>query len=176
MPKLPLFAERFREAIGERTITATAEQLKLTRPTISLYANGQRIPDAEILKRICELCDVSSDWLLGLTDEKRPQTDLQAVCRSSGLNLDSISRLKGYDSRTVNALLSHEKFSDVIWYIRKAAENKPDYYNDDPDGEFLALLDELDDRFEVLDHSEARLLYIERAKTVLGDIIRGIIQ
>lgn len=159
---LPTFAERFREVIGGRTLTSIAEQLQLTRTTISLYCNNQRIPDAETLKRICELFQCSADWLLGLSDafayrDTTPAGMLQ--------------------NRTVNALLSHEKFSEIVWYIRKAAENKPDYYNDNPDGELLALIKEVEEKgLSVMDNSEARELYIERAKTVLGDIIRGIIR
>lgn len=66
--RFPIFAERFNILRDERTQGEFADFLGISRPTVGFYENGTRIPDAYILKQICEKCDVSADWLLGLSD------------------------------------------------------------------------------------------------------------
>ena len=41
-----------------------ADKLNLTQQTISLYESGKRSPDYEILKRIADYFNVSTDYLL----------------------------------------------------------------------------------------------------------------
>lgn len=41
----------------------------LSRPTIWGYVNGTRYPNSTALRSICKVMNVSSDYLLGLTDE-----------------------------------------------------------------------------------------------------------
>lgn len=45
-------------------------ELKCRKSTISLYENNKRLPDIYTLKKIAEFYNVSTDYLLGLTDEK----------------------------------------------------------------------------------------------------------
>ena len=68
--KMPIFAERFNELRGERTQADFAEFLGISRPTVGFYENGERIPDAFILKQIAEKCGVTTDYLVGLRDNK----------------------------------------------------------------------------------------------------------
>ncbi len=46
--------------------------LGVGKTTISQYENETRKPDAEMLRRIARFFNVSVDYLLGLTSEKRP--------------------------------------------------------------------------------------------------------
>lgn len=66
--RLPIFTKRFRELQGKRTNTEFADFLGISRQTVGFYCNGDRIPDAVVLRQIAERCKVSSDWLLGMTD------------------------------------------------------------------------------------------------------------
>lgn len=68
--KMPIFAARFSELRGERTQAEFAEFLGISRPTVGFYENGDRIPDALVLKQIAERCDVTTDYLVGLSDNK----------------------------------------------------------------------------------------------------------
>lgn len=45
-----------------------AKHLGIKRQTVSLYMNGQSMPDAAQVKSIAEYFNVSADWLLGLSD------------------------------------------------------------------------------------------------------------
>lgn len=48
-----------------------AEKLNLTQQTISLYESEKRQPDYETLQKIANFFNVSVDYLLGRTDEKK---------------------------------------------------------------------------------------------------------
>ena len=49
-----------------------AEQMGVSRQSISKWEGAQSIPDLEKIIRLAQLFSVSTDYLLGLTDEKRP--------------------------------------------------------------------------------------------------------
>lgn len=46
-----------------------AEKLGVSKSTISMYENGNREPDYEILERIADFFNVDTDYLLGRTDK-----------------------------------------------------------------------------------------------------------
>ena len=83
--RMPVFADRFIELRGKRTQEEFAKFLGISRPTVGFYESGQRIPDALILRQIAEKCNVSADYLLGLTDEKTPDQSIQAICKKNAV-------------------------------------------------------------------------------------------
>ncbi|GAB2025681.1 helix-turn-helix transcriptional regulator [Lactovum odontotermitis] len=54
------------------TQTQLAKRLHLVTGTISAYETGQKYPSIEVLIKICQLFDTSSDYLLGLNDDQMP--------------------------------------------------------------------------------------------------------
>lgn len=66
--RLPIFTERFRKLQGEKSNTEFAEFLGLSRQTVGFYCNGDRLPDAITLLQIAVKCNVSTDYLLGISD------------------------------------------------------------------------------------------------------------
>ena len=78
MSDLSVFSKRVREVRGEKTLRAFAELVGCTATTLSAYESGQKNPSLEIVKGIAEKCEVSIDWLCGLSEEKNinnePQT------------------------------------------------------------------------------------------------------
>lgn len=100
-----LFATRLRECMkirGENQ-TSLSDKIGIQRQTISLYMNGQSSPNTEILTAIAKALDVSSDYLLGLSDVPQINADIQAACKFTGL--------------TPNALQSLRQFNNAIWCI-----------------------------------------------------------
>lgn len=82
-----IFATRLRAAMkvmGE-TRDSLAAKVGVQRQTIGYYANGQSKPDTEKLAKIAEALQVSSDWLIGVSN-KSNQTDKHNIlqCLSSG--------------------------------------------------------------------------------------------
>lgn len=55
------------------TQASLAGKLNVTRHTIASWEQGKSSPSHEMLVKICELYDVSSDFLLGITRTERPQ-------------------------------------------------------------------------------------------------------
>lgn len=91
--KLPVFAERFRELRGDMTQDKFADFVGISRPTVGFYENGDRLPDALVLKKIAEKCHVSSDWLIGLSDVKNTDMNIHSVSEITGLSELSIELL-----------------------------------------------------------------------------------
>lgn len=70
--RFPIFAKRLEELRGKRSQEEFAQFLGVSRPTVSYYESGARVPDAIILRQIAERCGVSADWLVGLADTRTP--------------------------------------------------------------------------------------------------------
>lgn len=49
-----------------------AEAIGVDRASIHYWLNGPQEPEAESIRKICASLRVSSDWLLGLSDEGGP--------------------------------------------------------------------------------------------------------
>jgi transcriptional regulator with XRE-family HTH domain len=129
---MPEFRERlnqllmdFREEDSKRTIGDFAVFLDTSRQSLGYYLNGQRIPDAAMIRSISERCSVSADWLLGLSDVKQPDTDLKAVCNYTWpLSERSVRYLHGVDGwkdetacntiNTINVLLETDAGNDLL--------------------------------------------------------------
>lgn len=71
-----IFAARFKKLkrIRGLTLTSIADKLGISRQSIVYYAMGDRIPSIPILIGIAALFNTSVDYLLGLTDNRYPQT------------------------------------------------------------------------------------------------------
>ena len=93
--KMPCFRERLNKLLIEsnKTIVAFADFLGTSRQSLGYYLNGQRIPDALMIRQICERCNVSADWLLGLSDVKSPDANIKAICEYTGLSEKAIEYL-----------------------------------------------------------------------------------
>lgn len=72
----PVLGERLKALRRERpdlTQEAVAEAVGVKQPTYAAWESGAKFPSsADHLRALCRLYDVSSDWLLGLVDERRP--------------------------------------------------------------------------------------------------------
>lgn len=95
-----IFATRLKEIMKERGENQTTLAAKITskyatiqRQTISLYMNGQSKPDTERLTAIAKILDVSSDWLLGMSESKEPESEVRQICNYTGLSASSIRQL-----------------------------------------------------------------------------------
>lgn len=66
-----LFCERFNEILKTCGLTQReiAKRCHIYKTNISQYKNGETQPTLQVLMNLCEVLDVSADYLLGLTDE-----------------------------------------------------------------------------------------------------------
>lgn len=66
-----IFGERLKELRNERELgqNALAEQLHLSNASISYWETGKQIPSAEVIFKLAVFFNVSSDYLLGVTND-----------------------------------------------------------------------------------------------------------
>ena len=102
--RLPILRQRLIELQGEKTHEEFARVVGITRQTMGFYLRGERIPDSETLIQICERCDVSSDWLLGLSDVRSTETHLREICTYTGLSEQAVSVLHAESSNPTKPL------------------------------------------------------------------------
>lgn len=110
-----IFAERLRLLMKQHSAKQTdlAEHLGLTRQAISKYADGSVLPNIENLQRICDFFNVSSDYMLGLSnseslvDEERHCSDLTGLNSNSIKVLSSISNQQTEEERILTSLLNN---------------------------------------------------------------------
>ncbi len=88
-----ILGKRIKKVRGKKSQDVFASELGISRGALSFYENGERTPDAEIIYKICELCNISSDYLLGFTDNSTTDPDLKAFCEYTGLSEKSIDIL-----------------------------------------------------------------------------------
>lgn len=63
-----------------------AEKLNVKRPNISKYETGETAIPLDILKKISEILNTSTDYLLGLTPCKTPKSEYRALCNAIGID------------------------------------------------------------------------------------------
>lgn len=132
-----LLGKRIRKARGKKSQDVFAAELSISRGALSFYENGERLPDAEIIYKICECCNVSAGYLLGFTDNATTDTDLQAVCDYTGLSEEAVSELNlAFDStnqpeamnleeneyvteliKTLSWLISEQHIHEIIYHF-----------------------------------------------------------
>lgn len=68
-----IFSKRFEQALKDTGIKREdmADDGICCKEAMSCYCTGKRIPNGRNLLYICNYLNVSADWLLGLSDEKR---------------------------------------------------------------------------------------------------------
>ncbi len=65
------FGEKLRALRLEKHMTQEqlAQKLELVKGTVSAYEQGKKYPSIEVLVKLCTIFGISSDYLLGLSDD-----------------------------------------------------------------------------------------------------------
>ncbi len=71
-----------------------AEAVGVTRQSLSLYEQSKRTIDIDLLSRIATYFNVTSDYLLGLSDTPSPDIEDQAICKKLGIEGETLEALK----------------------------------------------------------------------------------
>ena len=107
-----------------------ADKLGRQRTEISMFESGARGIDIYTLKEIAKIFNVSTDYLLGITDFESADINEIAINDLTGLSKGAIKNLvylnkyhNGYLLSTINYLLEQEQVFPEEYYIRQT-ENK----------------------------------------------------
>lgn len=159
MSVLNSFATRLKELREEKQLNQgkLANDLGISRGSISFYENGDRKPDIEILDRISKYFDVPVDYLLGYTDIRRKEN--VNMGKELGLSDVVINQLKEWNgveeditvlnfhrefngSKMINELMSDGdmiEFLTAISFFQETCKIKNNYYNS---GTFFSNIDD----------------------------------
>lgn len=80
---------RFREARKQNSLKLieAAKLLGISQPTLSAWEAGRKSPSINHLEKMSELYGVSTDYLLGLTDELYPNTSNNSILSEKQLSI-----------------------------------------------------------------------------------------
>ena len=95
-------ARNLSDLIG-RDVSKMAEYLTCSPQAIIQYKQGTAVPQVEKLIKIAEYFNVSTDYLLGLSNVKSTDTELKGVCEYTGLTEKAVAVLKNLNSAAVGS-------------------------------------------------------------------------
>lgn len=89
------FQIRFREQYNKnpKTLEVLAAEFNASRQTVSNWIIGKSIPDIQSLVRIAQFYNVSTDYLLGLSDTESVDANLRAAVEYTGLSAKAVERI-----------------------------------------------------------------------------------
>lgn len=104
---------QLREKIGI-TQQELADKLEITRQSLSLYEKAERTINIELLAKIADFFNVSTDYLMGRTDVSSINKDIQVACNVTGLSEHIIKHLyvlvnsgiTNYDKNALESIIS----------------------------------------------------------------------
>lgn len=154
--RFPIFQERFLKERQYRELSQAdfAIFLGISRPTVGFYENGERLPDALTLKKIAEKCDVTSDYLLGLSNTRKPEN--ANIGKRLGLSDNAIQVLEMYNEYfhgellipTINLLIEQETPPENFGGYGEAIICDPDISEEEARNIEDKLSKEYDERYE----------------------------
>ena len=111
------FPKRLRSLLEGRTQQDIATAIGKSRQTVSYYANGEAAPDYETIIKLADYFQVTTDYLLGVSDIKTPRADIQAVCKYTGLSESAVENLHCeacgmMGNEPISALIEGDCFED----------------------------------------------------------------
>ena len=109
-----IFAQRFKDlrTTSGYTQKQLANLFNVTRPCICYWETGKRLPDYIKLAEICRFFQVSSDYLLGFSHDKKPHLNESKYDYNSDNYLD-ISKLSEENKRQI------KEFYEYLTYKQK---------------------------------------------------------
>lgn len=106
-----IFAVRLKELMlqNKKKQSDLSELLNVTRQSIGQYCEGISLPPADKIVMIAKYFNVSTDYLLGISDTKTTDADLKAVCKYTGLTEEAV--------KILNQNISNKLFGYALNYI-----------------------------------------------------------
>lgn len=109
-----IFAYRIRDLRRDANMTGgeLGEKMGVSKVTVSAWENGTNYPNQETLNKIADYFNVSLDYLMGRTDEKRPHKLIgdNFVATFSGLSSELTEEQKKYMVDIANDLVAANSF------------------------------------------------------------------
>ncbi len=122
-----MFHERLKKLRESENISREhlANSLGITYSALSKYETGKREPGLELLQKIATHFDVTTDYLLGVTDNSKP-TDYKLA----GISDEDYNNLSAYQKEVIDFFITRENlfFKNQPENILDALEQFEIYY------------------------------------------------
>lgn len=113
-----MFSERLKKLRNEKRLSQKelAKELNMSQQTIAKWENNQSTPNPEMIVKIANFFDVSTDYLLGRTNEDIPtnknfsHNHLQELIKNKSSSLEEIAELLHTNKYEIAMYLSGIKF------------------------------------------------------------------
>jgi len=132
MKRREIFATRLKEVRlqTEKSQKEFADMVQSTAATISAYENATKNPSLEIVMNIAEKCNISIDWLSGLSDQKELKPEIKnykdiALRILELINLDMTPPKFLLTSYKVEVVMDESDFPPQIEYLHEDALQLP---------------------------------------------------
>lgn len=135
-PTTKAFAERLSDLVqmkkdGGLSHDEISRQIGVSSGVLSEWMSDNKTASIENLVKLSKYFKVSADYLLGQSDAKTVEKDIQIACETTGLSADSISALKSDKSKKKKQdilliedfLIRNLYLSCWALYIRDSAKN-----------------------------------------------------
>lgn len=151
--QLKIFSERLTKLRQKKELTQQqlGEALQIPRVSITRYETAERTPTVDHLVQFAQFFNVPSDYLLGLSSVESYDTELQAICKYTGLNEKAIKNLSITKNQfqgnefliTLSELMTNRQLFELCEHLT-TLKGLSKAYGYDPnlrDGEFIFLFD-----------------------------------
>lgn len=114
-----MLGEKLKKLRGNRTQDEIAKAIGISRSRYSHYENDIRQPDLETLEQLADFFNVTTDWLLGRTDEAKP--GIHTIPKSIGYQLLILLKIANdlKQNKEIQTNDSLKKMMDIMGDIRK---------------------------------------------------------
>ena len=114
-----IFARRLCKCLDEEGINANelGRRTGISKSSISAYINGEQKPNIIQIKKIAEILEVSSDYLLNLSTLKSTNEDFKKVHKLTGLTDEAIMELKKIKLKLFTILL--KILCSSVWKVQQ---------------------------------------------------------
>lgn len=119
--KIGLRIGKLREESGQ-TQQELADSIGVKRETVNQWENSTRKLKADAIISLAKHFGVSADYILGLSNVRSNDTDMQGACKYTGLSEEAIDRLRKYDIDPMQLSFAIENrdvggLSDLLWFM-----------------------------------------------------------
>lgn len=118
---------RFRDARIQsgKSLAEAAEELLVSKTTLSNWESGRRVPSVEALEKLADLYGVSVDYLLGRTDQMNPFKEVSEsvdphIIQIGSRNMSNYALLKEVGKSRHPVLLKRGYMSTISEYLLSA--------------------------------------------------------
>lgn len=94
-----IFSERLSKLVEEKKLEGLsqkeiAEKINVSSGSLSEWCSDNKTPSIDVLPKIAEYFGVSVEWLVGCSNIRSSNIDIQAIHKKTGLSSEAIIKLK----------------------------------------------------------------------------------